>query len=230
MTVRRHAEQARVNEAMRQRDTLVREVHHRIKNHLQGVAGLLRQHGRGRPEIAGLVEAAVQRINSVSVLYGMQSRAGEVALCDMVQAIVHNLEEYCPEGLTLEVSTPETRPFLISDEESVAAALIINELIMNAIKHADPGGGVIHVSVNGEGDHARIHVTNPGVLPGDFDFTRGAGLGTGLGLVRALLPPQHAGVDFSHADDRVNVTLALDGPIIKARAASSPALPIRNEP
>lgn len=222
VTLRRHAEEVRLNEAMRQRDTLVREVHHRIKNHLQGVAGLLRQHGREHPEVSAVMELAVHRIQSVSVVYGLQSRAGDVALCDMVEAIAHNLEEYCPEGLRTQVRTLDQRPFLISDAEAVAAALIVNELIMNAIKYADPPRGMIAVSVDGEGGRARIRITNPGALPPGFAFPSGMGLGTGLGLVRALLPQQGARIEYSQAEGRVAVLFTLDDPIIKLRSPTHP--------
>jgi two-component sensor histidine kinase len=52
VTEQRAAEQARLQAAIAQREVLVREVHHRIKNNLQGVAGLLQQNAARHPEVA----------------------------------------------------------------------------------------------------------------------------------------------------------------------------------
>ena len=55
VTEQRAAERARLQAAIAQREVLVREVHHRIKNNLQGVAGLLQQNAARRPELAAVL-------------------------------------------------------------------------------------------------------------------------------------------------------------------------------
>jgi uncharacterized alpha-E superfamily protein len=61
VTEQRAAQQARFDAAIAQREVLVREVHHRIKNNLQGVAGLLQQIGARRPEMAAAMSEVAER-------------------------------------------------------------------------------------------------------------------------------------------------------------------------
>src|SRR5262249_54124828 len=71
LTPRRQAEDERIIHALRQRDALVREVHHRIKNHLQGIAGLLRNRLRDDPAARETIEAAIAQLQSVAAVYGL---------------------------------------------------------------------------------------------------------------------------------------------------------------
>lgn len=57
------------------RDTLVREVHHRIKNNLQGIPGLLRQFAQHHPEMADPIQQAIGQVQGISVIHGLQGRA-----------------------------------------------------------------------------------------------------------------------------------------------------------
>lgn len=66
-------EQARLEDAIKQRDMLVREVHHRIKNNLQGVAGLLQQSASSRPELAESLVEVVGRIQAIAQVLLPQS-------------------------------------------------------------------------------------------------------------------------------------------------------------
>ena len=66
ISVQKQAEQERLARAIHQRDVLVREVHHRIKNNLQGVAGLLRQKIRKFPAVAPGIEEAIVQLQAVA--------------------------------------------------------------------------------------------------------------------------------------------------------------------
>src|SRR3970040_1533417 len=89
ITDSKRAEQERLTHALRQRDALVREVHHRIKNSLQGVVGLLQLHARERPGMEEPIRAAIARVNSGAAVHGLYAGGdgGGVRLCDVVDAI-----------------------------------------------------------------------------------------------------------------------------------------------
>lgn len=212
------ATQEREGGEQRQRDTLVREVHHRIKNNLQGVAGLLRAHANAHPQLAPLLEGAIAQVNTVALIHGLQSRdPGDVVLlCQMVEAICS-----AAVGLTGTRMRPELRvhvdaPLEVAERESVPIALVINELVFNAIKHGD---GSCHCEVLQEGDsRGRVRILNSGSrLPEDFDFEQGRGLGTGLELVRSLLPSRCAQLRYSSVENGVLCELVLESPIVGAR-------------
>lgn len=209
----------RIAAAESQRDALVREVHHRIKNNLQGVIGLMRQHLTAHPELEGLVERMISQIRAIAVIHGMHSELtqGEIGLCELVTGIsqattVLTQIEIAAEGLE---DTPGS--IRIPRDEAVPIALVLNELLFNASKHGlnHTGGGGIRVRVSEHDGLARVRISNPGALPApDFDFAKGTGLGTGLNLVKALLPRHGARLEIIQEDDQVVVELALTDPAI----------------
>lgn len=76
VTEQRKAEQARLDAAIAQREMLVKEVHHRIKNNLQGVAGLLQQIAARKPEVASAISEVVGQVQAIAQVYGLQVGAG----------------------------------------------------------------------------------------------------------------------------------------------------------
>jgi two-component sensor histidine kinase len=210
---RRRAEAA----LARQRDTLVREVHHRIKNHLQGITGLLRNRAVEKPEIAAELNEAIGQINTVAQVYGLQGRADveRVFLCDLLKMAA----ESAPLPVTVDCHPPVpccAAP--LAPEEAVPIALVVNELVTNAVKHIDPPDPARPVTVTVDIDAGGVTVemrNAPARLPAGFDFAAGHGCGTGLELVRALLPRTGATLAFHQEGDAVVTTLRLEPPVVR---------------
>ena len=74
VTEQRAAEAAKLEAVIAQRELLVREVHHRIKNNLQGVAGLLQQIAQRRPEVAPVISEAIGQVQAIAQVYGPAGR------------------------------------------------------------------------------------------------------------------------------------------------------------
>jgi PAS domain S-box-containing protein len=219
ITLRERHIRERLVQEQAQRDTLVREVHHRIKNNLQGVIGLLREHASARPELDEAIAAAIGQVQSISVVHGLHGQGDDlqVRLCDMVQAIARNASTLTRTPVRPVVELDMPRPMHVHPDEAVPVALVINELIQNAVKHgagAGPGNPVIVRLHQDDGDTAEVVVAGPGQLAAGFDFTAGRGLGTGLGLVRSLLPHQGARLDFEQDEGQVRARLRLQAPVI----------------
>jgi len=220
ITEQKEAERRRIEALERQRDALVREVHHRIKNNLQGVIGLLERHAREHPEMEVPMRAAVARVNAIAALHGLYagSAAPRVNLCEVIAAIGQYLGTLFPET-ALQLDTPaDWRTVQLEEQEAVAVALIVNELLLNAAKSCvrehctDP----VTLSVSGDDGEVCVRVVNAaGRLPEEFDLGSARGLGTGLTLARSLLPPQGARLTIRQlAPQGVEAKLCLSAPVI----------------
>lgn len=209
--------EARRLEALRvQRDALVREVHHRIKNHLQGVAGLLRQHLAGKPLLKPLLEAATAQVLSIAAVHGLQgeTRGGALELRGMVARIATSISGIMHVPIVLSETCASMDGLLLAEEEAVPMAMVLNEILMNAVKHRVRGGndGLIHVgAVRGDATIA-IRISNQGFLPPRFNFALGAQVGTGLGLVKSLLPSHGVALGIEEEGDTVVATLSVGAP------------------
>lgn len=217
ITARERRMRERLEQEQAQRDTLVREVHHRIKNNLQGVVGLLREHASAHPELEQAIATAIGQVQSISVVHGLhgQGEDMQVRLCDMVQAIARNASTLTRTAIQplLELEMP--RPMHVHPDEAVPVALVINELIQNAVKHGTRPGNPVTVRLQQDGGgSADVVVAGPGRLAANFDFASGQGLGTGLRLVRSLLPHRGARLEFEQVEGQVRVRLRLEAPVI----------------
>jgi len=217
ITKRRRAEMARLSHAKEQRDALVQEVHHRIKNNLQGVVGLLRQHATKFPVVSKPLEGAISQVNSMALVHGLMGRAEDdgIILHEMIDAICDTARSLTGEKTELHITFNHEQPVQVTKEESVPIALALNELIFNAIKHHGQNPQPVQIILDSEAGTARVSIINPDTrLPSGFDFSTGQGLGTGLNLVKSLLPD--AGCQLHFSDDAIDVIteLQLKPPII----------------
>jgi two-component sensor histidine kinase len=117
--------------------------------------------------------------------------------------------------------------FTVNEEESVPVAMVLSELIMNAVKHRDCAASVDAVVLDAREQpcEAQIRISNPGLLPLDFDFDAGTKTGNGLGLIRSLLPRRGAGVALVQEDDCVLASLTLRAPeVLGARSTDLEAV------
>lgn len=216
ITAIKHAEQERLAREAKQRVALVREVHHRIKNHLQGVSGMLRSMAGEYPEGARMLEKVIARVRAISQVYGLQSYRDDarVRLCDLLQHSAQNMIGPLPVICKL---PPAGNEAILAPEEAVPLALIINELLTNALKHLgtiDPQRPVLVTLVIGE-RMAFAEIRNgPAWLPPGFGFARSSAIGTGLELVAALLPPKGSKLEFRQEGDEVVALLELEAPVV----------------
>lgn len=219
------AELKRAEAHRQQRQVLVREVHHRVKNNLQGVAGLLERHLAGHPELGPVIAEAIGRVNALAMIHGLHSESAgqEINLCNVVRGIIRTLEALSPVPVQFKIPFGFV-PVEIARDETVPIALVLHELISNSIKHSQAGPGKPNVAitiVRGSDGVTLVIRNGPACLPGGFDLEREKSLGTGLRLVRTLLPER--GCYFAVAECApgvVEATLRLSPPVVNLRAMS----------
>lgn len=215
-TEHKQREQQRLAEESAHRDALVREVHHRIKNNLQGVTGVLRNFAVQYPEFADPITIAISQVQSIAIFYGLQGRVAQtkVRLCELTSAIAANNEALWQTSITVDIP-PHWIPCRITETEAVPLALVLNELISNAVKHGDHTKGV-NIKLRHEPLPYMIQVTitNPGQLPPDFNYPRLHTAGAGLQLIASLLPRKSATLSWEQQGGNVTAKLDLAPPII----------------
>ncbi len=205
------AEQRKVH-ARIQRNTLIREVNHRIKNNIQSVVGLLRFQMRHHPDLGKLMQQAIDRLQTVAIVHGMQgiSRLGSCSLVRMVTEICDSAQT--PGNIKLQVLV--SNDVIVADQESVPTALIVNELVANAMKHGNVRKSPIRITLDGDRSATVIRIENAASGRDAFRIESGNGPGTGLGLARALLPPSGASLSFKPGHGEVTAELRLFPPVI----------------
>lgn len=213
ITERRQSEALKLAHAHKQREMLVREAHHRMKNSLQGVVGLLRRCAGEHPALASALTGAISQVRSIAVIHELQSNASgrPVLLCELVPMIASSIEGLFDAGMKIRVSNHLDCPVALADSETVPLAIVLNELLMNAAKHGSENENerTVDVELQGNAERALILISNRGALPPIFDFAGHRGLGQGLELLAALLPEEHAELEFSQQGNSVVVSLAL---------------------
>jgi PAS domain-containing protein len=212
VTEQRAAEQARLQAAISQRELLVREVHHRIKNNLQGVAGLLQQIAARRPEVAPVLKEAVGQVHAIAQVYGLQvGAAGPLMLKRVFEAIVGSVQRMHGRSVAI-LFEGDVDAWALPEAESIPIALSLNELLGNALRHS-PDADVRCLLSCGSGGVA-VEIVNPGRLPDGFVLQRVPSGVSGLGLVRALLPRRSAILSLEQQGDDVICRLELIPPSV----------------
>ena len=216
ITERAAAEQERIEEAIKQRDILVREVHHRIKNNLQGVAGLLQHMSTSKPEVAPQLNEIAAQIQAIAQVHGLQIRAtGTLPVLGVAEGIVKSLASMFGARAEFEMPSAALWRWGLPEGEAVPLALVINELGTNALKHRAGRDLPIAVRILPRPDGIELRIEQPGELKPGFDLARISSSVSGLGLVKALLPRRGARLAIEQEGGSVVTRLELSPPAIR---------------
>ncbi len=216
ITATKLKEKQTLRDEQRLRDTLIREVHHRIKNNLQGIVGLLHNQILQRPELAEALETPIRQINSIALTYGLRSYSGNerIYLCELTRVAARAGQKSSSVPLTMDI--PHYQSIEVNDGEAVSIALVINELLFNAMKHGYTDTPKVTLALHKEGKTAAVLLSNRYQGPPlRLDLDTGTGLGTGLQLVCSLLPRDgSAELVIRQQGDEVITKLKLHPPLV----------------
>ncbi len=221
VTEQRAAQEARLEAAIAQREMLVKEVHHRIKNNLQGVAGLLQQIAERKPEVAAVISEVVGQVQAIAQVYGLQvGEQGPLRILGVVEAIAASVQRTFGQPIRCRVEGPLRAEWALPEAEAIPIALTLNELLTNALKHGAPGTKDTACEVECDEAGVRISISNEGRLPPGFNLAGIPGGVSGLGLVRALVPRRHAVLAIAQHGDRVVASVTLSAPVVTRTAGA----------
>lgn len=153
---------------IRDKDTLLRELQHRVKNNLQMITALIRMESRNAPlgPHTAHFDRLAGRVQSLSLLYGLLSESpshDEVDLGAYVSEIATAaMRSHAREGIRLNLKADV---YPVGINVAMPAGLVVNELLTNALKHAFVGreNGTIGVHSVVEGPCCRVIVSDDGV-------------------------------------------------------------------
>jgi two-component sensor histidine kinase len=190
-------------------------VHHRIKNNLQGVAGLLQHMATSKPELAVHLNEIAGQIQAIAQVHGLQIRAtGTLPILGVTQGIFTSLASMFGVEIRFEPPPPALWRWGLPEQEAVPLALVVNELGTNAIKYRTSRDAAIAVRLASKPDGIEIQVENPGKLKEGFDLARVTSSVSGLGLIKALLPRRGAKLAIEQNGSLVLTRLELSPPAI----------------
>lgn len=199
------------------KDATIREVHHRVKNNLQMTSSLLRLQARRlkSPDGRYALEEAVRRIDSIARVHEILSRDAieQVPFNEIVEDLIRVASDLARAlGRPVEFEV-EGDAKLLPAALATPLALVIQELLANAVEHAFPergdreaAGAPGHVLVQLDNDGTDLLVTirdNGCGLPADFSLDTGASLG--LSITRTLITTQLNGTMVMSSDGGTEV-------------------------
>ena len=156
--------------SLREKELLLKEVHHRVKNNLQVISSLLNLQARELqdPETARLFRESQGRVRSMALIHEQLYRSNDLARIDFA-AYVQDLVRHLEQGLGSEAAPVRFRldiePLPLSLDLAIPCGMIVNELVSNAQKHAFPNGqaGEIRVEFTRQSGGYCLTVADNGV-------------------------------------------------------------------
>jgi two-component sensor histidine kinase len=216
------AVEEKISAALVEKEALLKEVHHRVKNNLQLICSLLRLQSKEAVDEAGLklFRKSEERIRSLALVHEKLYRSGSLStinfggyLHDLVAQLVRsNSASQSP--IEVEYSVVDL-PLPI--DAAITCGLIVNELVTNSMKHAHSEGGVmkLRVALAFGSDEVTISVWDNGTSPVSPRVIEES-TSLGLSLVRTLTRQLGGSVQVLQ-DQGVTFTVCLPSTVLKAK-------------
>ena len=211
-------EQAR--HSLEEKEVLLKEIHHRVKNNMQVIVSLLNlqsEHLKDEKAIV-LLQESKTRIRAMALVHEklyQSSDLGQIHFGEYIQSLAEELQRiyYVPTGcLDVDILDKE---LAISVDRAVPCGLILNELLTNAFKYGFPNGfesgQIVRVELASTGGMVKLTVSDSGEgFPAGFSYTESDSLG--LTLVRTLTEKQLRGT--IQIEENGGVILIVQFPVI----------------
>ena len=195
-----------------EREMLLREVNHRVGNSLQIIASLLHLQAAsaGNEDVKTALTNAMGRVAAVAQVHRRLYTSHDlqlVMLDQYLQALLEDLRRSA-EGEKLSQLTLKSEPLEIDPDRAVAVGIIVNELVINAVKYAYPDGpGPIHVELSRSGEQINLVVADGGVGLADTPAPGSTGMGRRIVDAMAVKLEANIRLDRNHSGTRVILSM-----------------------
>jgi two-component sensor histidine kinase len=201
----RKAAEEQVRKSLREKETLLKEIHHRVKNNLQVVSGLINLQAIYIPDQRSrqLYKDSQNRIKTMALIHEELYQHDDLAsidFADYIRGLASNLAaSYGVEPARISLDVEQ---LLVPLDTAIPCGLIVNELVSNALKHAFPEErkGMIKIYFSSdENDGYILEVTDDGVgIPAEMQF----GGNTSLGMQLVSLLAEQLGARLESSRER----------------------------
>ncbi|MFH1624528.1 MAG: histidine kinase dimerization/phosphoacceptor domain -containing protein, partial [Pseudomonadota bacterium] len=202
ITERKRAEE-KIKASLREKETMLKEIHHRVKNNLQVISSLLdiQSSYLQDEEIKAIFQQSVERVKTMAMIHTQLYQSTDLALIDFgdfIRDLAGRLQQsYVTAGSPIEFHIDIPDEIRLGIETSIPCGLILNEMVSNALRHAFPEGrgGVVTISMKRAGDRFVLTVQDNGIgFPVTVDFQNPRSLG--LELVNLLVEQIDGAIDL----------------------------------
>jgi PAS domain S-box-containing protein len=168
----------RLAASLQEKEVLLKEIHHRVKNNLQVVLSLLSMQSATvqHPAVHDFVRESERRIQAMALVHETLYQGSDVAqvpLAEYVEALSQQLARSYGVDPGRLVLRSQVEGLVVPLDTAIPCGLMLSELLSNGLKHAFPGGGVgdVTVTLTHHGDHLTLRVSDNGCgFPDDLDF------------------------------------------------------------
>jgi len=190
---RRKNDEKQIKQSLNEKEVLLKEIHHRVKNNLQIISSLLNLQSRYVEDnnTLGVFKESQNRIKSMALIHEKLYQSGDLTKIDFAEYLksltFHLFRSYSFDQSMVELSI-NFENILLDIDTSIPCGLIINELVSNSLKYAFTSGqkGKISIELQLEGEKSILIISDNGIgLPGNLDFRNTETLG--LRLVNILV-------------------------------------------
>jgi two-component sensor histidine kinase len=186
MAVHRKRTEAQIKAQLHEKDVLLKEVHHRVKNNMQVISSLLNLQSRRvkDPDVAEMFKESQRRIRSMALIHERLYQSSDLSRIEFSQYLrnlaTHLFHSYQVEASRVQLKI-EAEEVHLNINTAIPCGLIVNELISNALKHGFTEGrkGELEIGLSSvPGDGYVLRVKDDGVgFPEGLDFRKTETLG-----------------------------------------------------
>lgn len=200
---------------LKEKEWLIKEIHHRVKNNLQMVTSLLNSQSAYLDNDAAVlaIKVSLRRMQAMSLIHQKLYLSGNISTISMpeyIKDLLSYLHESFDTGNRI-VFEQNIEPIDLDVSQAIPLGLIINECIVNAIKYGFPGDrkGIVSINLQSINDeHVLLNISDNGIgLPIDFDVMKSNSLG--LKLVQGLAKQLNGKVNIA-SDNGLSVIIQFE--------------------
>jgi two-component system, sensor histidine kinase PdtaS len=212
-----------LDKLLTEKEWLLKEVHHRVKNNLHTILCLLEsQASRLKNEGLAAVEDSRHRIYAMSLIHKRLYQSEDIKSI-LMDKYIGELVEYLEDSFRGESGVQfilNIEPLRLSITQAIPVALIINEAVTNSMKHAFPDKrlGMITISMYKNDDEITLLMADNGIGIGDCPSVTNTG-SLGLELMKGLATEIYGRIDFaSESGTKITMTFHQDIPVVRSEA------------